>query len=149
MYAIIDSLIRKLRSFTLRLAQGWHIELRTNSIRLITNRSQSTKKRRRKWEKGRETVRERERERGGKNTSATAVRGGTRVASAERCVRYLRGSQPAGIVIVWKYVYTRGLKYTVGIRPNDDRSPSFFHLLSPRERHTVLWNRKRKRKRDR
>lgn len=29
----------------------------------------------------------------------------------------------------------RGLKYTVGIRPNDDRSPSFFHLLSPRERH--------------
>lgn len=77
--------------------------------------------------------------------------GGTRVASAERCVRYLRGSQPAGIVIVWKYVYTRGLKYTVGIRPNDDRSPSFFHLLSPRKNVTVplLWSRKRERERDR
>lgn len=35
-----------------------------------------------------------------KNASVAVVGAGTRVACAERRVHYLRGSQPAGIVIV-------------------------------------------------
>lgn len=51
-----------------------------------------------------------------------------------RRVHYLRGSQPAGIVIVWKCVYT-GLKY--GRDSVQRRPPSFFQRLSPGEVSTV------------
>lgn len=101
MYAIIDSLIRKLRSFvTLDTRMAHRIADEFNTINYQSLSIYKKKKKKVRERKGnRETSWAEERERG-KNTRATAVRGGTRVASAERYVRYLRGSQPAGIVIV-------------------------------------------------
>lgn len=76
------------------------------------------------------------------------VRSGTRVASAERCVRYLRESQPAGIVIVWKYVYTGGWNIRSGFGPTTTGRLHFSTFCLP-ENVTVplLWNRKRERER--
>lgn len=111
-----------------------------NWIRLITNRSPSSEKGRRKWEKrkgerklvGRSRMwRERE---GGRERKKYGSKRHTRCQRGTVCPLF------TGVTAGWnchclKICLHRGLKYTVGIRPNDDRSPSFFHLLSPRERH--------------
>lgn len=77
----------------------------TLSDALLPEKEKETKSESEGRKGGTETVRlvgagYREIERGEKIRVPRRFEVGTRVASAERCVRYLRGSQPAGIVIV-------------------------------------------------
>lgn len=129
--------ISLIRSFV-HLAQEWH---RVGELNTINYQSLSL------FWKGKKKVREkkgrtetswaeqmwRERE-GGRERKKYGSKRHTRCQRGTVCPLF------TGVTAGWnchclKICLHRGLKYTVGIRPNDDRSPSFFHLLSPRERH--------------